>query len=531
MMTASKANIRKPSPYGVNWRSNGVDRDGCVFLGMSVPIRHTDVSISSNGEHGLMSLSVRNDSQPQIRAPDPCADESDVRLLQRFVKSRCDLAFAKLVERHEAPVMGVCRRVLADAQDAEDAFQATFMVLASKAASLRSATSLPAWLHKTAFRIALRARANRHRRREQSLEAGTMLADHSAFQQITADHDRSALDEELNRLPESLRSPLFLCCVEGKSRDEAARLLGWSLGSLKGRLERGRRLLRQRLTLRGVTLSTAFVLWLRTQETAQAALNPSLVASTVKACTQFAAGKPVMGYISRNALNLTNGSSSIMTIGFAKTVACSFALIGVLSAANMYQTSSSAAGLDDDGVLAVSPVYANQDGLNFIALAGDAQDKPPGDRPREGDRQREGERPRSDDRRQRDGDAPRRAAERDRPRERGSDFQPQNDRERMLFGMIMQLRREVEEIKRMLQSRDGDRPRGARLRPAAPRADRPRGDAPRADRPRGDRERPTNVEGRPPRERERDETRRESREGERDNPNPREREASRDRQE
>ena len=148
---------------------------------------------------------------------------------------------------------------------------------------------------------------------------------------FAADHDQSALDEELNRLPDKYRLPLFLCCIEGMSRNDAARRLGWSLGSLKGRLERGRLLLRRRLMLRGVSLSVALALLIRTQQTAQAAVAPSLVASTVQAGVQYAAGQGVVGCVSQNALSLANGSLHVMSLTTSKVVLCSLMVIGLLT--------------------------------------------------------------------------------------------------------------------------------------------------------------------------------------------------------
>ena len=149
------------------------------------------------------------------------APETDAELLARFVEARDDLSFAKLVERHGPLVLGVCRRVLLDEQEAEDAFQAVFLVLARKAPALRRAEALPAWLHTTAFRMALRARAIRSRRQSNEVEF-TEMPDQRCLDRITADDQASKLDEELHRLPEKLRLPLFLCCIEGRSREEAA---------------------------------------------------------------------------------------------------------------------------------------------------------------------------------------------------------------------------------------------------------------------------------------------------------------------
>ncbi len=178
------------------------------------------------------------------------AAEPDEQLLVRFLDRRDDEAFAALVGRYGAMVLGVCRRVLRHDHDAEDAFQATFLVLARNAAAVRSRGSLAAWLHGVARRVSLKARAHTARL------ASVPLADLTVA--VTADASwgevRALLDEELENLPERLRSPLVLCYLEGLTRDEAAARLGCPLGTLKGRLERGRELLRRRLSRRGLAL-------------------------------------------------------------------------------------------------------------------------------------------------------------------------------------------------------------------------------------------------------------------------------------
>src|SRR5262245_45967523 len=156
-------------------------------------------------------------------------NESDRRLLQRFVSDRDEAAFAALVRRHAALVKGVCWRVLRHEQDVEDAFQATFLVLAKKAASVRWDEAIGGWLHGTAWRVAsaLRARRRRRRREEQKprpADAGSP----AGWEELTA-----ALDEELAALPETFRSPLLLCYLQAQTRDQAARELGWSLRTLK----------------------------------------------------------------------------------------------------------------------------------------------------------------------------------------------------------------------------------------------------------------------------------------------------------
>lgn len=177
---------------------------------------------------------------------------SDEQLLADFVARRGDDAFAAILGRHGPMVLNVCRRVLHDAHAAEDVFQATFLVLASRAGSIRRRASLAGFLHGVAFRLAVRAR----RRETQPLpdvagdDAGP--AEGVAWQEMLG-----ILDQELNRLPDPFRAPLVLCYLEGRTQDEAARQLGWSLNTLRRRLERGRRLLEARLRGRGVALPSA----------------------------------------------------------------------------------------------------------------------------------------------------------------------------------------------------------------------------------------------------------------------------------
>jgi RNA polymerase sigma factor (sigma-70 family) len=187
-------------------------------------------------------------------------DESpDRELLERFRGRRDEAAFAVLVRRHGPLVWGVCRRVLGDRHDAEDAFQATFLVLAAKSSSIRRAESLGAWLHRVARHLALRARGRRDRRRQAETGgpavggtasvAGTELSEELSLREALA-----ILDEEVGRLPEKFRTPVVLCYLQGRTNEEAARELGWAAGTLKYRLRRARELLGQRLASRGVSL-------------------------------------------------------------------------------------------------------------------------------------------------------------------------------------------------------------------------------------------------------------------------------------
>jgi RNA polymerase sigma factor (sigma-70 family) len=180
--------------------------------------------------------------------------EADRALLDRFVRGQDEGAFGELMGRHGPMVLGVARRVARHAQDAEDVFQATFLLLARKARSIRRPDALGAWLHQSAFRLALRAR-----RRHPPPEAQPPRQAPDPLDALTARELLAALDEELARLPDEQRAAVVLCGLEGLSLEEAARRLGWSAGSVKGRLERGRARLRRRLEERGLSLPAALV--------------------------------------------------------------------------------------------------------------------------------------------------------------------------------------------------------------------------------------------------------------------------------
>src|SRR5262245_21964485 len=179
---------------------------------------------------------------------------SDRDLLNRFLKDRDEAAVTVLVERHGAMVLGICRRVLGHAHDAEDACQATFLVLVRRAASVRKKESLASWLHGVAYHVATNLKRDLARRRRRE---ATVVNEppQDPLDDLTWREAQAVLDAELALLPERFRAPLVLCCLEGKTRDEAARQLGWTTGTLRGRLERGREMLRARLTRRGVALA------------------------------------------------------------------------------------------------------------------------------------------------------------------------------------------------------------------------------------------------------------------------------------
>ena len=241
---------------------------------------------------------------------------TDHQLLRRFLAGH-DQAFAEIVQRHAVLVFGVCQRILRQAQEAEDAFQATFLVLAKKARSLESHDSLAGWLHQTARRTSLKLRGMAVRRRAIEDQAGRAKLDNNSAQsrnpatQASVHELAVILDCEIAGLPDRFREVLLLSQVEGLTRDEVAQRLGISTPSVKDRLERGRDQLRSRLARRGVTLSaTTLAAWL-VSGTAQAGQFTSLAASTTQIAGPFATGTLTAGSIPA-AATLANGMLKMM---------------------------------------------------------------------------------------------------------------------------------------------------------------------------------------------------------------------------
>jgi RNA polymerase sigma factor (sigma-70 family) len=214
---------------------------------------------------------------------------SDKQLLARFVTTRDEAAFAALVRRHGSMVLGVCRRVLGDFHDAEDAWQATFFVLARKAGSLVVGESLGCWLYGVAYRAALEAREWNARRR--SRERAMNDVPHPEVAPVEPQDWRPVLDRELTLLPEKYRAAIVLCDLEGQTRKEAARLLKVPEGTLSSRLATGRQMLATRLLRCGVSLSGGALAVALSQGTGSAALPAALVMSTAKAAVLVAAGQ------------------------------------------------------------------------------------------------------------------------------------------------------------------------------------------------------------------------------------------------
>jgi RNA polymerase sigma factor (sigma-70 family) len=221
-------------------------------------------------------------------APADGAGLSDGQLLARFVADRDEAAFAALVRRHGPMVLGVCRRLLRHAQDAEDCFQAAFLVLAQRAGTVRKRESLASWLYGVAYRVALDAAAAIARRRSRERQVEQIPQPEVA--PAEPQDWRPLLDQELTGLPEKYRAAVVLCDLEGKARREAARLLGLPEGTLSARLTRARALLAGRLSRRGVALSGGALAASLAGGAATAAVPARLVLSTAKVAALVAAG-------------------------------------------------------------------------------------------------------------------------------------------------------------------------------------------------------------------------------------------------
>ncbi len=227
----------------------------------------------------------------KLTDPTSAADLSDADLLERFRGRREEAAFTLLVQRHGPMVYGICRRVLGEAHGAEDAFQATFLVLVRNAGSIRKRQSLASWLHGVALRIAHKARAKSARQRERERQVLPSAADTDPSEALAARELRAALDEEIARLPDKYRTPLVLCYLAEQTHEQAAAELGWPKSSVTARLARARQLLQQRLTRRGFTVPAGMLAVLLMEPAANAAVPALLTLSAVRLAVQALRGE------------------------------------------------------------------------------------------------------------------------------------------------------------------------------------------------------------------------------------------------
>jgi RNA polymerase sigma factor (sigma-70 family) len=257
------------------------------------------------------------------RLPDP-------ELLRRYVASRDEAAFACLVKRHGPMVLGVCRKLLRHEHDAEDAFQATFVVLARKARAIRRAEAVGSWLYGVAFRVANKLREAQARRRAREAPLGDDVAARGS-EELTWREVERAVYAELDRLAGKYRAPLLLCYLQGKTRDEAARQLGCDLSVFRGRLERGRELLRARLLRRGLSLSAALLaLGIADKAPAAVLLSAPLLSSTIKAALSAAGTTGAAGVLSTQVATLSQGVIQAMFLSKLQFVVAGLVSLAVV---------------------------------------------------------------------------------------------------------------------------------------------------------------------------------------------------------
>jgi RNA polymerase sigma factor (sigma-70 family) len=258
----------------------------------------------TNGRTGPLLRQLR-----QLAAD--ASGETDSELLAQFVSEQEEAAFEALVRRHGPMVLRVGRRVLSNPHDADDVFQATFLTLARRAASIRKQQSVAAWLYGVAYRIAIKARAEAARRQARQ-KPRPVTSPPDPLSALTGRELCELLDVELNNLPGKCRAAWILCHLEDMTQDQAAQQLGLSLATLKRRLEQSRELLRSRLSRRGIALSAVLSAAAITE--VAAAPLPVLVVPTVQAALSIASGMATAGVVTPRIAAMTEGAVHAMFI-------------------------------------------------------------------------------------------------------------------------------------------------------------------------------------------------------------------------
>jgi RNA polymerase sigma-70 factor (ECF subfamily) len=287
--------------------------------------------------NGSMSEFLHNLRRAALRRDE--AGLSDGQLLDAYIRGREEAAFTALVRRHGPMVWGVCRRVLGDEGDAEDAFQAAFLVLVRKAASIAPREMVANFLYGVARQTAVKAKAMAVKRKAREKQVKDMPEPATPEQDGGRDL-LPLLDQELSRLPDKYRSAIVLCDLEGKSYKEAARQLGCPEGTLSARLARGRVMLAKRLSRHGLAVSGGILAMMLSKSAASAGVPASVVSSTIQAASLFAAGQAAAtGAISVQVAALTEGVMKTMLLAKLKGVGV-LLMVAVLSgtAGLIYQT-------------------------------------------------------------------------------------------------------------------------------------------------------------------------------------------------
>jgi RNA polymerase sigma factor (sigma-70 family) len=263
------------------------------------------------------------------------AGRSDAQLLECFIARHDEAAFETIVRRHGPMVLSVCRRILRHSHDAEDAFQATFLVLVRKASTLKSKELLANWLYGVAYQTSLKARAVavKHQARQRQVNE---MPEPIKAQQDRWDDLQPLLDHELSSLPDKYRVPIVLCDLEGKTRKEAAQLLGLPEGTLSSRLARARTRLARRLARHGFAFSAGAIATLLSQSAASACVPTALLATTVQAATLIAVGKAAAtAIVSAKVAALTEGVLKAMFLTNLKTAFCAFGMALIIGVAGV----------------------------------------------------------------------------------------------------------------------------------------------------------------------------------------------------
>jgi RNA polymerase sigma-70 factor (ECF subfamily) len=253
---------------------------------------------------------------------------SDAQLLERFIDQREDVAFEELVRRHGAMVMAVCRRVLGNAHDADDAFQATFFVLARKAQSVSPREQVGNFLYGVAYRCSLETRTAIARRRAKEGQAVTPAR--QADDNVSNPELLALLDREINRLPEKYRLPVVLCELGGKTRREAAEQLGWPEGTVAGRLARARTLLARRMSREGAAVSSVALGSLLAMELAKSALPAANVAAALKAAAVATGQVAAVGAVSAKVVAMAESVLKSLLLAKLKVVTAIVLAVGVI---------------------------------------------------------------------------------------------------------------------------------------------------------------------------------------------------------
>jgi RNA polymerase sigma factor (sigma-70 family) len=251
---------------------------------------------------------------------------SDGELLERFIAGRDEAAFAALVRRHGPMVLGVCQRIAANTHDAEDAFQATFLVLVRKADTVRPREMVGNWLYGVAYRTALEGRGKSARRKAREKQVTNMPEPEVRPEELWQEL-RPVLDQELSRLPDKYRVPLVLCELEGRPRKEAARQLNVPEGTLSSRLATARKMLAGRLRRRGLAVAAGPLAVALSQNGAVACVPVPLVASTVEAAALLAAGETAAGVVSAHVATLTESVVKALLLTKLKATAVALLVI------------------------------------------------------------------------------------------------------------------------------------------------------------------------------------------------------------